>query len=104
MDIKKIAKLAKNDKFAIKKHAAIRMRQRLITVDDIKEALMSAQIIETYEDDYPFSSCLLLGYSGEKSLHIVSAISNIDDILLIITAYRPSIDEWLPGFVKRRTK
>lgn len=104
MDIKKVAELAKQDRFAVKKHAAIRMKQRSITVDDIKEALLSAQIVETYEDDYPFSSCLLLGYSNKKPLHIVAAISNIDNILLIITVYKPNTDEWLPGYTERKRK
>lgn len=104
MDIGLIANLAKAEKFAVKKHAALRMRQRSISVDNIQQALISGKIIEVYKEDYPLPSCLLLGYSGQRPLHIVTAVDKEDNMLWIITAYEPTEDEWLEGFTKRILK
>ena len=74
-------------------HAETRRRQRGISVPDIKQAILTGQIIEDYPDDYPFPSCLVLGYTDRGDpLHIVCGAG--DGQLYVITAYRPSRDKW----------
>jgi hypothetical protein len=83
-----------NDKIiAVTKHAKNRLAERNITIDNIKNAIMTGEIIEQYENDNPFPSCLLLGETEQnKYLHVVASIDN--GFLYIITAYYPDENEW----------
>ena len=54
---------------------------------------MNGEIIEEYENDYPYPSCLVYGIDlNNKVLHIVCG-SNKEE-LWIITAYQPNNTEW----------
>ena len=51
------------------------------------------EIIKQYEDDKPFSSCLILGMSiGNKFIHVV--VSTDNDFIYLITAYIPNKEQW----------
>ena len=74
-------------------HVIIRLMQRNISQSDVEYALLNGNIIEEYEKDYPYPSCLVYGVSVDnKILHIVCG-SNEEE-LWIITAYYPNRDEW----------
>jgi len=104
----RIRKLAGNDRMAFKKHTALRMYQRGISSDEVKEALQNCKIIESYPNDYPFPSGLVVGYTRKK--RAIHAVVVIDDqnkeegMLWIITVYEPNILEWQEGFEKRRRR
>lgn len=104
----RIRKLAANDRLAFKSHTALRMRQRRISSDEVKEALQNCKIIENYPNDYPFPSGLVVGYTRKK--RAIHAVVVIDDqnkeegMLWIITVYEPNILEWQEGFEKRRRR
>jgi hypothetical protein len=104
----RIRKLAGNDKIAFKKHTALRMHQRGISSEEVKEALQKCKIIETYPNDYPLPSGLVVGYTRKKrAIHAVVVIDEEDKeegMLWIITVYEPNILEWQEGFEKRREK
>ena len=70
-------------------HVQQRIVQRGISRQDVKDALMSGEIIEDYPDDCPFPSCLML---GANRLHVVCGVST--EALWVITAYRPMEDQW----------
>ena len=84
-------------------HAINRLIERNILQDDVKSAILNGEIIETYESDYPYPSCLILGisYSGVL-LHIVCGINDYE--LWIITAYYPSKNDWDDNYRTRRKK
>jgi len=83
-------------------HILTRMQQRGIKIKDIINYLSNGEIIEYYEDDYPYPSCLILGSSiDDKSIHIVCALEG--DIIWMITAYYPSKTEWLDDLRTRRS-
>ena len=64
------------------------MHQRNINRYDIINAVLSGEIIEQYEQDYPYPSCLLLGKSvSNVDLHIVCSIC--DNGMVLITVYYP---------------
>lgn len=100
--------LASSDRIVFKKHTALRIRQRGISSDEVKEALQNCKIIESYPNDYPFPSGLVVGYTRKK--RATNAVVVIDDenkeegILWIITVYEPNILEWEKGFEKRRRR
>jgi len=77
------------------------MRQRRINVDDVKNAVVRCQIIEEYPEDRPLPGFLLLGYTrGTEPLHVVVALDNEDNMIWIITLYRPEPGEWANGFTR----
>lgn len=104
----RIRKLARDDRIAFKKHTALRMRQREISSEEVKEALQNCKIIESYPNDYPLPSGLVVGYTRKK--RAIHAVVVIDDqnkeegMLWIITVYEPNILEWQEGFEKRRRR
>ena len=93
LQIVDLRKLCHDKNIAITKHAKIRLTERGITIDDIKNAIKTDEIINQYEYDKPFPSCLLLGLTEENAyIHVVVSID--DGYLYIITAYFPDENEW----------
>lgn len=89
--------LCKDENIAVTQHANNRLRERNITIEDIKNAINTGEIIKQYEDDKPFPSCLILGRSNNESyIHVV--VSCFEDILYIITSYYPDRDCWTYDF------
>ena len=92
LNISDLQNLCHDESIAITKHAKNRLVERTITVDDIKSAIQTGQIIKQYEDDKPFPSCLLLGTTVKnKYIHVVVSID--DGYLYLITAYYPDENE-----------
>lgn len=88
MRIEDIRVLCDDATIAVTEHLRKRMRERNIRHVDIKNAIITGEIIEDYPTDYPFPSCLING----NGIHVVCSIG--DGILYVITAYRPSPDKW----------
>ena len=85
------------------KHCLNRLNQRNILISDVKTAINNGKIIEYYYDDYPYPSCLILGYNKDnKIIHIVCGVS--EDTVHMITAYYPNIDKWEEDMKTRREK
>ena len=85
------------------KHCLNRLNQRNIRISDIKSAIRNGKIIEYYYDDYPYPSCLILGYNmNNRIIHIVCGVS--DNIVHMITAYYPDTNEWEEDMKTRRKK
>ena len=84
-------------------HAAKRLEQRGILLDDVISCIQSGKIIEQYPDDYPFPSCLILGLSIKNQyLHVVVG-SNLET-LWIVTAYYPDSEKWESDLETRKEK
>lgn len=70
---------------------------------DVKNAISSGFIIEWYYEDYPYPSCLILGYNIKNEvLHIVCGVSH--ELVHVITAYYPDKDKWEDDMKIRRKK
>lgn len=101
MNIELIKLLCNENKLQWTNHILVRLLQRNIKITDVKEAILSGKIIEKYPDDYPHPSCLILGITLNKQfLHIVCGIDK--NLLWLITAYKPSVNEWDKTFTQRR--
>jgi len=104
LKIEIIGSLAAGDKIALKRHSILRMRQRQISADEVKEALLSCRLIEDYPTDRPLPSGLVLGYTAnDRVIHVVVAIDEDELMLWVITVYEPTNNEWEKGFDRRRT-
>ena len=103
MNINDIKKLCNDKDIEVTSHILSRCYQRNISYTDIKHAIFNGTIIEQYENDYPYPSCLVLGKTTtNKILHVVVGIGN--NKLWLITAYEPSLDKWNKDMKTRRSE
>lgn len=101
IDIKKLQLYYDEDMVFVTAHAAERFRQRGIKNKDIKYAVQNGEIIEQYTEDYPYPSCLLLGFTlNSRPLHVV--MSDEGTASRIITAYFLDKDKWEADFKTRK--
>ena len=84
------------------KHALQRMMERSISRADVKRAVISGIIIESYEDDKPYPSFLIADIGVNKALHVVAAFDFVNKICYIITAYIPERDYFEADLITRR--
>ena len=102
MNIDKIRSLLKLGKYRLTLHALKRLDQRQIAVHELKEAINNGMIIESYPDDKPYPSCLIMGkIRGGFPLYIVCAVN---DNLHIITAHWMDPEKWLNSSTRRDKK
>ncbi len=101
ISIESLIKIFGDDTVIMTKHSKNRCFERNIFFDDIKNAVMDGEIIEQYEDDMPFPSCLILGRSSlGKPIHVV--LSTDGNYIYIITAYYPDELKWRDDYKVRR--
>ncbi len=101
MDINKLRIMIEKEQIFWRNHILVRMRQRGIRIADVINCINTGEIIESYKDDYPFPSALILGKNVDKSfLHLVCAEGQ--GKAWMITVYYPNTDEWMEDFKTRR--
>ena len=83
-------------------HAVSRMFERGITEAEAHKVLCEGEEIATYPEDTPYPSRLLLGWRGDKPLHVVVAYNAQSDEEIVITVYEPDSVLWDDGFRRRR--
>ena len=84
-------------------HVFKRMAERSFSPVTIKAVITNGTVIKEYPDDTPYPSRLILGYDGNRPIHVVSAYDHNDDIEYIITVYEPDTQLWTSDFTKRRS-
>lgn len=101
LDINVLRKICIPENIELTMHAAKRLEQRGILLDDVMNCIMHGEIIEQYPTDYPYPSCLILGTSvSDKSLHAV--IGSNQSLLWIVTAYYPDRNKWSEDYRVRK--
>lgn len=78
------------------------MFERRITEDDVRHVLEHGAVIEDYPDDVPYPSRLILGWCGERPVHLVVACNADDDEDIIVTVYQPEGSLWTSDFTRRQ--
>jgi hypothetical protein len=89
-------------KLIYRQHAIKRMYERRISEVEILSALANGQVIESYPNDTPHPSALLLGMAGTKAVHVVYADNNEGNERIIITVYEPDPTIWHEDMRTRR--
>jgi hypothetical protein len=84
--------LNKPERIIVTQHSRRRFSERSISIDDICMAIDNGEIIEYYPEDYPFPSCLILGNSDGRAIHLVASID--ENMIYLITAYIPDPVKW----------
>lgn len=101
LSIELLKSLNRPENIEITLHAAKRLEQRKITVGDILNCISNGEIIEHYPDDYPFPSCLIVGFNlNNKTVHAVIGYGN--ERIWLITAYYPDPSQWDKSFKIRK--
>lgn len=90
------------EKLVFRVHAIKRMAKRGISEANVRHVLATGEAIETYPQDKPYPSRLVLGWCHGRPLHIVAAHNDRDGETIIIAAYEPSPMRWGPGFGRRK--
>ena len=83
-------------------HALRRMFERNISVEDVRHILKTGSVIETYPNDKPYPSCLMLGFIKTRPIHVVAANNEQEKEMIVITVYEPTSDQWENNFKRRR--
>ena len=81
-------------------HAVQRMAERGISEEDVARVISSGKEIESYPDDKPYPSRLILGWMERRPIHVVTAAAEHE--IIVVTVYEPDPALWEPGFERRR--
>jgi hypothetical protein len=73
---------------------------RMISTDEIRNAVFNGEVIEEYPEDARGESCLVLSTNSGRAVHAVCAPKA--EYLAVITAYLPSPSQWSGDFKARR--
>lgn len=94
MNILEIKRQFKLGKFEISWHAEKERYAEDISIDDIRSAIKSGEILEDYPQDARGPSCLVLGSSKGRPIHIVCGYS-AKGWIRVITVYLPKVPKWI---------
>ncbi len=91
------------EKIVFRIHAIRRMFERDISPDDVNEVIARGVVLESYPDDTPYPSSLILGWVDSRPLHVVLAVCAGTGEKIVITVYEPSMTQWNADFTRRKT-
>ena len=95
------AKFATNQ-FEFTRHALDQSILRGITVQELREAMESGEVIEDYPQDKYGPSCLVFGMTNsERPIHIQCSYPS-REIVKIITLYQPDPEQWMDYKERRK--
>ncbi|TAK60555.1 MAG: DUF4258 domain-containing protein [Bacteroidetes bacterium] len=94
MNIEEIKHKTKLGLYEISVHAEKERYAEDISLEDIETAISNSILLEDYTNDPRGPSCLLLGSSEGRPIHIVCGYSPVDWVR-IITVYLPKLPKWI---------
>ena len=104
--VQRIVKCFQADLVFYTRHARIEMENEesgSIFENEVCEAICSGEIIKDYPQDKPYPSALILGKTAaDRSLHIVYAYDEEENLTIVVTAYQPNPEHWID--FRRRKK
>ena len=74
-----------------------------IQKEQIRDVLQSGEVIAEYPNDVSLPSSLLLGFLGDRPIHIVVAFDDPTKTCHIVTVYEPDPGQWSDDFRTRRS-
>lgn len=92
--LERIRAQATKENVRVTQHAQQEMVEENITLDEVLQAITTAQIIENYPEHKRGPCCLLNGLTMKsRPLHIVCTTAQ--PVLIIITVYEPKLPKWV---------
>lgn len=89
-------------KVEFQKHALKRLIDEDLSIEAVLQTILAGEVIKEYIEDRPYPSVLILGYWGERPVHIVCAFNEHENKVHIITNYQPTHEYYEPDFKTRR--
>jgi hypothetical protein len=83
-------------------HARQSMFTRSISDECVEYIVRNGEVIEVYPHAFPFPAKLLLGWCLGRAIHIVAAEVSSQQLVIVITAYEPTLNKWEPDMKTRR--
>ncbi|VVB55981.1 Uncharacterised protein [uncultured archaeon] len=96
MEITDIQNAIRAGQIRITDHADEEAQNDMLSYDEIFFSVLTGKIIEDYQDDKPYPSCLIYGnlFNGEP-VHSVWAYNLDTKWAVMITVYRPDPSKWI---------
>jgi hypothetical protein len=89
-----IRERVRQDRFRLSKHVAKRMDLRARTLADIRQVVLSGEVVREYPHERPYPEYLFLGYlRGTNDPCYVVVASNDETIFVTVHDYDPEIYE-----------
>ena len=99
MEISEIRRKVQDRQYVYSLHADGKRRAEGLTLAQVREALLNAQVLEEYPDSGRGESCLVVGFSRNVPIHAVCGLRK--DRIVLITLYIPRPpkfdDPWTRG-------
>jgi hypothetical protein len=94
---------AASDAMRVTVHAHQEMVDENITLEEVRDVLLDARIVEDYPDHRRGPCCLACGRTGRgRYVHVVCTTSL--EVAIIITVYEPHPPKWVDPFERRRSE
>lgn len=87
--------------FTFTRHAIMQMFERDISIKTVKTVVTKGEVIQSYSNDKPYPSSLILGFIKKRPIHVVMAKDDKTGECIIVTAYQPSEKIWKSNFKTR---
>ena len=91
-----------NQTLLFRVHAVQRMFERNVSMKRVKQALDTGVTVEDYSAEMPESGRLILGYQGNRPLHLVISENSERNLTTIITVYIPDSNKWDKNYMSRK--
>lgn len=76
----------------------MRLKGRFISREVILSSVDTYEIIEEYPKDKYLPSYLVCAQYKDQIIHVQIAVNMQNDSVIIITAYKPTLDKWKEDF------
>lgn len=83
-------------------HVNMRLEGRFISREAILSSIDTYEIIEKYPLDKYLPSYLIYAEYKNQIIHFQIAANFEDETIIIVTAYKPTLDKWEKNFKTRR--
>jgi Domain of unknown function (DUF4258) len=105
MDLADITKALRAGRVRITDHADEEAEADRLTFDEIYFSVFRGEVIETYEKDAPYPSCLIFGQTfGGEPIHSVWAYDAESQWAVLVTVYRPDPTRWVNWRERRKPR
>lgn len=84
------------------RHALQRMFERDISREEVIETVEKGEVIESYPEDHPYPSALLLHRPKERALHAVVGYDTRNSAAIVVTVYEPDRRSWTEDLRRKR--
>lgn len=78
------------------------MFAREISRDSVHRAVVAGEVIQSYPEDVPYPSRLILWFEGKRPIHVVAADVSDAGKTVITTVNESNSQKWSEDYRKRR--